>query len=703
MSTIKKSGTPKQKKMRKSLDEVIGVNKIRPPILRSDPRSRHHSEYLREKWNRAESKIARVELRSRGLDVQYAVRMGYEPLTAAETKAEIHQDCGPTIAIRCFRANGKIRKHRRFRLLDPEKIKRIGRRYTQASGTGAMMHLRVPETISKAYKDITFITEGELKADVIADALKAKVLSIPGVTCHRKDGRLHPHIAAAIDSDQNDKIKEVRKPLLELLDDLKARGITVVVGDVPNLPNREKTGWDDYIQEKGAQAARDIPVHDDDSEKILLWRKTVEPFKKLTATLPESLRNIEPNGREWFQNDPPPQDPVIKPYLNMGESALIVGQGSVGKNFVMTPFLLAVATGTKFFGYPSAEPRRCMYAMLERSEAMFMRRFHKIANHFHSKLPENEKKNALALIAQNIILRSLSGEKLSLIEFANNQWKAAPVVDELIEEIIAAQIEVVFLDPLSRLHGGAENDASVAAAFSNALEKITQKTGAAVVVIHHAGKELRSDMYSGRGSSGWNDNMSQTIVLSIIGPEERKKLKLKDELKEHEKLYDIVRMSHQRCSDGARAPDMKLLRDGETGIFRMINGDRKTVEDIFEEMLKTLRPWAERHHYGFTLNAFRDHRALFKKDMTKREAEKIFNDAVEAEALLPVMVNKDGTQVHKDKNGGLLYQLVELIERPVQKALTPKTVQKPSLPALFQKSGRLRRKERKTRKTVRKK
>jgi hypothetical protein len=105
---------------------------------------------------------------------------------------------------------------------------------------------------------------------------------------------------------------------------------------------------------------------------------------------------------------------------------------------------------------------------------------------------------------------------------------------------------------------------------------------------------------------------------------------------------------------------MALLRNGETGMFRMINADRKTDEDIFGEIIVKLRPWAKAKE-GFTCTAFRDSRAMFSKDISKQEAVDMFNLAIESEMLSPVMTEKDGALIHKKRNGGLVYQLAELL------------------------------------------
>src|SRR5580698_7913660 len=103
---------------------------------------------LEEKWYRAVYKLHRQDLKRRGITVEQAVERGYEPLTANETYKEIEQPVGPTIALTCYKANGKPRNDRRFRLVNQNKIdaRPKKQRYTQKSkekgGTSILIHIR---------------------------------------------------------------------------------------------------------------------------------------------------------------------------------------------------------------------------------------------------------------------------------------------------------------------------------------------------------------------------------------------------------------------------------------------------------------------------------------------------------------------------------------------------------------------------------
>jgi len=151
------------------------------------------------RWKLPQFELHRADLERRGITIKQATERGYEPLTADQTKREIGQDVGPTIAITCFHDDGSPKKHRRFRLLDAYKIAaRDDQRYTQKAKTGTLIHIRHPKKPNRAFRKVRVITEGEIKADEIAEKIGVTTISVPGVNSFRKDGELHPDIACSI-------------------------------------------------------------------------------------------------------------------------------------------------------------------------------------------------------------------------------------------------------------------------------------------------------------------------------------------------------------------------------------------------------------------------------------------------------------------------------------------------------------------------
>jgi hypothetical protein len=350
------------------------------------------------------------------------------------------------------------------------------------------------------------------------------------------------------------------------------------------------------------------------------------------STLPETLRNLMPVDRSWYDELPLPVEYIVDPIWQVDEACLFNGQASVGKSYFLLPMHVAIGTGTNFFKFKVPKARKSLYVMCERAEDKLRRRWYKITQAWAKNQPKNQRETLLDLLHANCYLKAIAGDTLGLIEFVDNQWRPSAVVDELIAELKAAGIEVVFFDPLSRLHGGNENDSAVGAAITKAFERIIRQTGCSVMVAHHTGKNDREDMHAGRGTSALNDNCSETFHLGLVSDEQRKLLDL-SMLTPEEQHYDLLKWQHSRCSDGAKQPPMFIVRDGLTGLLRHINAPQSASELVQEQLSsKKFKKWIKKHSpltnhefYSQRRNALPDGETI-----SERDAEQLLKDATTA-------------------------------------------------------------------------
>ncbi|SRR5579859_879783 len=621
---------------------------------------------LEEKWRRSDCRLHRKDLARRDITVEQAVERGYEPLTANETYKEINQYVGPTIALTCYKANGKPRKDRRFRLLDPEKIAaRGGKRYTQKKDTGILIHMRKPRAIAKQFRKHRVITEGEIKADQIAEHIGVVAISVPGVDCFKgKDGKLHPALANldwdgytaefAYDTDQAEK-PQVRRAFFDCGDELAKCGAIPKHREIPNVPNAEKTGADDVIQHMGAQAYINAPLHDFDSPLLQKWR---EACKKGDAAyhLPTSMRNLEPVGAEWYDEEPPAPEYILQNYLQKSEVCLIAGQAGTSKSTWTMYAAVGMASGTKFFHQSFDRFYRTMYCMLERHKNSFRRRWRRIVQDVSQPMEEGEEINLRRQLLSNFFAKPLAGENMNFIEYKNQQWVMTPLVDELIAELLSVGIEIMILDPISRLYGGEENGETFNA-LTKAFEYIVQKANCTIIFVHHAGKDATANggKYAGRGASQLTDNTSETISFSEYKGAEREKLGDLSVLREGEENADIIRVEHTRCSDGELTDTMYFVRLPHNGLLRPINIRRKDAGRQVDTLLVNsllFHKWAEGKQFSKT--QFGDARGeIARGNLSERGALALFDEAVTA-----------GIFKHSgDRNGRPLYKL-DLAQKP---------------------------------------
>jgi hypothetical protein len=622
----------------------------------------------------------RAALEQWGVSLAEAQQRDYRFLTPTEMQREAGRAsnaiCMPSADI-----NDRTLPHNRYRLLDEAVIAALGgRRYDQIFGSGVRMHFgRFPRKSPKRwarrrYKRVV-LTEGEKKAD---EAARHGIycVSIPGVSSYRgPDKKLHPELAAVLkdglavdfcyDTDQNAKPQVWREALGcadAIAEYAKEQGYKIRIRfiEIYAVPNESKTGLDDFIRHYGVDALKQAPRHRINSPYIQGWRERVGTT---SDALPSVLRDLQPVPADWWDTELPPAENIVECYLQVMENAIVAGQGGTGKTFWLLFLQAAVASGTRFFGYGVPRKRRVLYLSLERNSDNFRRRWKKVTSAVAEGLAPGPRAKFIADIKTNCYVRCLAGESIPLIEFKDNQWVPTSLVNQLIAELREAQIEVMFLDPYSRLHGADENSSSVASAITKALERIAQEAGCSVVLCHHTGKSVAQGQNAPRGSSALVDNTSQCIVITKIEYDEAVKTLNLDALTDDERRAkrDIVCVDHVRASDGPTAQRMHFVRQ-PTGLLRQIKVDRITLDTRISGIIGsdcTVCSWADGQ--PFTRTQFRAQRLeIFGNEISEREAEKAFDALVADGDLIPY--TKGGE--HIKRKGGLLYTIrPELLEQ----------------------------------------
>jgi hypothetical protein len=607
-------------------------------------------------------------------DLRSLRKHGYRLLSAKDTYRKVRCNT-PSVEIPYLDLKGQ-EIGSRFRLADPRTSPDGKRKYTGRKGDPVALFLppglkwrRIAEDCSRPI----YIAEGEAKAQYLADRFGLAAIGAQGCWAWQAQGKPAGQFAWITwkgrrvilipDSDFR-RNPDVRRGFAKLgrflRDELKARVSVLLVPDHPAHFKKEpgakyKTGVDDWchVEEADLEAfgelRRRVTLPFDHPE-VQQWDGSED------AQLPNALRGLAPVQRSWLDERPPLIEYVVAPYWQQGETATAVGAASVGKTYFLLPMCISIATGVPFFGCPVDHKRRAMYVLAERGVNSARRRFHKIVHAMAGGIVADEKREQfLADVEANVYIQVISGDTFNLIEQCGGQWQVSRAVDAFIGELKAAGIEVLFLDPLSRLHGGDEDNA-VFSAITKAAERVVQ-AGISVMIAHHTGKNVRGDMYSGRGGSAFNDNTSETIVLTNVSEEDRRDLNL-SALRPEDFGADLIRVHHARCSDGAPAPDMYLVRSRETGLLRQAKVDRKTPNDVLAGHLDDIRRWAaKRNDERFSASQFCRAEDGFARafNIAKNKASGLLDQAVRAGVI---------RDTGEARNGGNLYVLNDGPEMP---------------------------------------
>jgi hypothetical protein len=175
----------------------------------------------------------------------------------------------------------------------------------------------------------------------------------------------------------------------------------------------------------------------------------------------------------------PPE--LIEGILHQGTKGALASGSKVGKTWLLLALALSVATGTNFLRWATTKAR-VLFINLE--------------------IPTAFIKERLATLIQQCELQD-SGD----LDFWNLRGKAAnpeALIANIIKETEGKGYSLIIIDPIYKLIGKSENTAGGVGALCHLLERLAEKTGAAVVYSHHfakgnAKKKTVMDRLSGSG------------------------------------------------------------------------------------------------------------------------------------------------------------------------------------------------------------
>lgn len=184
---------------------------------------------------------------------------------------------------------------------------------------------------------------------------------------------------------------------------------------------------------------------------------------------------------------------IMTPWLSYGSTHMIYAKRGAGKTFFAMSLSLAVTYGENFGDWEVREPVNTMYVDGEMLPQQMKERIADLQNNF------KDKKRNWYILSSGI---NLQNNGLA-INIAKPYWQ-----DFIFNEVKEKNVKLLFLDNISALTPGIEENEStswdVIAAW---LNKIKQ-TGCAVVLIHHAGKGGQQ-----RGTSSREDALDTVIFL----------------------------------------------------------------------------------------------------------------------------------------------------------------------------------------------
>lgn len=191
----------------------------------------------------------------------------------------------------------------------------------------------------------------------------------------------------------------------------------------------------------------------------------------------------------------PPREWLYGRSVIAGFISVLVAPGGTGKSSLMLAEAAAMATGKTLFG--GERPVGKMRVWVHGAEDPFdehQRRLAALRKHFG--LSDADFGGRLSITSGRDMPLCLARMGRDGPEIMQGS------VDALVRVMNAAEVDVLVLDPLGAVHSLPENDNTAANALLGALRYITDKTGAAIVLVHHTSKAAGQDMAaSGAGAA----------------------------------------------------------------------------------------------------------------------------------------------------------------------------------------------------------
>ena len=311
-----------------------------------------------------------------------------------------------------------------------------------------------------------------------------------------------------------------------------------------------------------------------------------DPIK---SALLAGWHNLTP---EDLRNDPPPQAFVWKPRIPAGQVTVLSGPGGSTKTTLLTNVAVCRALGLSFLdGTQPTEGETVILSTEDRLED------------YRRKLAALRVELGADFNAERVAARvhfvDLSGVPIRMVAAEYGQYKPTSLPDLLAEVILerAPKADLIVLETVSRLAGGAETNESLSI-LVEAAQRLCKLTGAAVVLVHHvsqdAGRRGVADQYAGRGGSALSDNARSSLVLTHLTADNLKQYApgATPSPQEMERLLVFA----QPKSNGAKgAPALLLERHGNDHgpVLRLASLQRHRTESEAER-IERLRGVVER-------------------------------------------------------------------------------------------------------------
>lgn len=174
-------------------------------------------------------------------------------------------------------------------------------------------------------------------------------------------------------------------------------------------------------------------------------------------------------AQQYIQTPPPPVAPIVDGLFDRGDKVALLAKSKTNKTWFLMQLALSLSAGLHFAGLKVPGCFKALFVNFEIKPDHCHRRFYRIA--------------------RSLNLEPGMVEGLHIL----NARGLGIGVTEIQEAAVQCDADVIVLDPLYKLMGGAENDSEFMALITQQFDSLVETTGAALVYSHHDTKGVAGD------------------------------------------------------------------------------------------------------------------------------------------------------------------------------------------------------------------
>jgi len=215
--------------------------------------------------------------------------------------------------------------------------------------------------------------------------------------------------------------------------------------------------------------------------------------------------------------EPPPQAWIVKDLIPARQVTLLGGDGGNGKSLLALQLAVAKSSGASWLDFPAAEPMRTLFLTAEDEKDELLRRLQAIEIMRTDGQP--------SAYSANLHLVSLDGEDAVLASASRRDGLLAPTVvfKRLWATLEQVKPQLLILDTLADIFGGAENDRVHARQFIGFMRKIVKNFNLSIVLLYHPSVAGMSSGAGTAGNTAWSNSVRSRLYLDRLYSDETRR------------------------------------------------------------------------------------------------------------------------------------------------------------------------------------